>query len=80
MMYIREMRMLVGHRRVHVVVGMGLAIVVGAIVFVLVMCVVTMDVTVPDRLVRVFVFMLFREVQPNAPCHQRARQPERGAD
>lgn len=62
MMKIREMRMLVGHNRVGVMVGMGLEAIPGEIVFVLVMFVVTMDVTVLDRLVRVLVLMFFGEV------------------
>lgn len=54
--------MLVGHNRVGVMVGMGLEAIPGEIVFVLVMFVVTMDVTVLDRLVRVLVLMFFGEV------------------
>ena len=73
---IREMQMFVyyGDMTMHMV--MRLITIPIEIVTVLMVFVMNMPMTMLHRLMYVFVFMMLRQVQPDAPTHEARRQPE----
>ena len=73
---VRKVRVLVRHYRMVMRMGMGLRALPGKVVRMLVMRVMHMAVCVRKRFMRVFVFVVFGQVQPDAQRHESARQPE----
>ena len=78
-MDIRIMRMSVRQWLVPVPVHMRLLSVPPGIVRMLMMFVMHMQVLMLDGLMRVLVFMMLAQMQPDAECHQGRRDPEHTA-
>ena len=76
MVDVREVRVLVGHYRVLVRMCMGLSALPGEVVGMLMVHVMHMAVGVRKRFMRVFVVVVFGQVQPDAQRHESACQPE----
>ena len=76
MVDIRKMRVLVHHANVAVPMLMRLIIVPIEIVRMPVVLIMDMTMGMLDWLMPVLMFMVFRQVQPDAPGHQRRRQPK----
>ena len=75
-MDIREMCMTVFERRVLVGMSVRFRAIPRKVVRVLVVFVVHVVVGVVQRLMQVFVPVIFRQMQPHAQCHQSRRNPE----
>lgn len=80
MVDVREMRMPVGDRLVPVLMHMRLPSIPVEVMHMPVMFVMNMGMAVRHGLMRVLVLVPFRQVKPHTEGHQRAGQPEPGAD
>lgn len=70
------MRVFVHQGDMVVPVLMGLVILPFKVVGMLVVLVMDVAMVMRHRLMAVLVFMVLRQMQPDAPAHQSARQPE----
>jgi hypothetical protein len=77
MVNVREMRVTVRDRQMRVRMRMRFIAIVRKVVRVLMMFVMPMPVRMLEPLVRMFVFVPFAHMQPDAERHQRGRDPER---
>ena len=73
---VRVVRMLVSQRPMPVGMHVGFVAFPGEVMLMLVVIVVAMRMRVRERLVGVDVLVPLPQVQPDAGCHQRCRDPE----